>query len=104
MYGSRITNQSTIAFGWTAKASLLLPVIEALYFKCRDRTLSKKVLLVGLDYSGPNIIEVEIETLGLCRPEIDEDKAAYALYEYDLIVINPQSYSHFIFGSAGEKV
>jgi hypothetical protein len=75
---------------------------QMLYFKCKDRALSKKVLLVGLEYSGPNVIDVEIETLGLCRPEIDEDRAAYALYEYDLIIINPQSYSHFIFGSAGE--
>ncbi len=64
--------------------------------------MTKKVLLVGLDYSGPNITDVEIETLGLCRPEVDEDRAAYALYEYDLIIINPQSYSHFIFGSASE--
>jgi hypothetical protein len=67
----------------------------------KDRKLRKKVLLVGLDYSGPDIIDVEIETLGLCRPEIDEDRAAFALYEYHLIVINPQSYSHFIFGRAG---
>lgn len=64
--------------------------------------MSKKVLLVGLDYSGPNISNVDIETLGLCRPEVDEDRAAFALYEYDLIIINPQSYSHFIFGAAGE--
>lgn len=64
--------------------------------------MTKKLLLVGLDYSGPKITGVEIETLGLCRPEIDEDRAAYALYEYDLIIINPQSYSHFIFGSAGK--
>ena len=63
--------------------------------------MSNKVLLVGLDYSGPKIVDVEIETLGLCRPEIDEDRAAYALYEYDLIVINPQSYTHFIFGKGG---
>ena len=64
--------------------------------------MTKKVLLVGLEYSGPNITDVEIETHGLCRPEIDEERAAYALYEYDLIVINPQSYSHFIFGCSGE--
>lgn len=64
--------------------------------------MSKKVLLVGLEYSGPNIIDVEIETLGLCRPEVDEDRASYALYEYDLIIINPQSYSHFLFGRAGD--
>lgn len=64
--------------------------------------MSKRVLLVGLDYSGPKIVDVEFETLGLCRHEVDEDRAAYALYEYDLIIINPQSYSHFLFGSAGE--
>lgn len=73
-----------------------------LYSNHKDRKLRKKVLLVGLDYSGPDIIDVEIETLGLCRPEIDEDRAAYALYEYHLIVINPQSYSHFIFGCEGK--
>ena len=28
--------------------------------------------------------------------------AAYALYEYDVIVINPVSYSHFIFGEASK--
>ncbi|MDG1444635.1 MAG: hypothetical protein P8R02_18315, partial [Pseudomonadales bacterium] len=61
--------------------------------------MTKKVLLVGLDYTGPKILDVDIETLGLCRPEVDEDRAAYALYEYDLIIINPKSYSHFIFGS-----
>ncbi len=64
--------------------------------------MSSKVLLVGLEYTGPNIPDVEIENHGLCRPEIDEDRAAYALYEYDLIIINPQSYSHFIFGKGGE--
>ncbi|MCR3904706.1 toll/interleukin-1 receptor domain-containing protein [Aeromonas hydrophila] len=64
--------------------------------------MTKKVLLVGLEYTGPEINDVEIETLGLCRPEIDEDRAAYALYEYDLVVINPESYSHFIFGKKGE--
>jgi len=77
-------------------------VWRALYFNRKEPRLTKKVLLVGLDYSGPNITDVEIETLGLCRPEVDEDRAAYALYEYDLIIINPQSYSHFIFGSASE--
>ncbi len=64
--------------------------------------MAKKVLLVGLEYAGPEINAVEIETLGLCRPEIDEDCAAYALYEYDLIVINPESHSHFIFGKKGK--
>lgn len=64
--------------------------------------MNKKVLLVGLHYTGPTISDVEIDTLGLCRPEIDENRAAYALYEYDLIVINPESYSHFIFGKKGK--
>ncbi|MBW3807161.1 toll/interleukin-1 receptor domain-containing protein [Aeromonas jandaei] len=64
--------------------------------------MTKKVLLVGLEYTGSEIKGVEIETLGLCRPEIDEHRAAYALYEYDLVVINPESYSHFIFGKKGK--
>lgn len=62
----------------------------------------KRVLLVGLDYSGPSLSDAEIDTLGLCRPSINKDLAAYALYEYDVIVINPASYSHFLFGRAGE--
>ncbi len=37
-----------------------------------------------------------------CRPEVDRDRAAYPLYEYDTIIINPQSYTHFLFGKAGE--
>jgi len=64
--------------------------------------MSKKILLVGIEYTGPNIGDVEIEQLGLCRPEICEEKAAYSLYEYDVIIINPESYSHFIFGEKGE--
>lgn len=62
----------------------------------------KRVLLVGLDYSGAPLDDTEIDTLGLCRPSISKDSAAYALYEYDVIVINPASYSHFLFGRAGE--
>jgi hypothetical protein len=62
----------------------------------------KRILLVGLDYSGPPLDDAEIDTLGLCRPSINKDSAAYALYEYDVIVINPVSYSHFLFGRAGE--
>jgi hypothetical protein len=66
------------------------------------QTLNKNVLLVGLEYSGPKIKNVDIDTLGLCRPEVYEERAAYALYEYDLIIINPESYSHFLFGSEGK--
>jgi len=29
-------------------------------------------------------------------------RAAFPLYEYDTIIINPQSYSHFLFGAEGE--
>lgn len=64
--------------------------------------MKKKVLLVGLEYSGDKISDTEIETKGLCRPEIEPSKAADALYDYDVIIINPESYSHFIFGKASE--
>jgi len=62
----------------------------------------KKVLTVGLTYTGGPIEGVEIENLGLCRPNINQERAAYPLYEYDTIIINPQSYTHFLFGVAGE--
>lgn len=61
-----------------------------------------KILLVGVEYSGKPISGVKIETKGLCRPEIEPSKAADALYEYDVVIINPESYSHFIFGKAGK--
>lgn len=61
--------------------------------------MPKNVLLVGCNYSGPPIADTRIDVLGLCRPSIDKDRAAYALYEYDVVIINPQSYSHFMFGS-----
>jgi hypothetical protein len=57
-----------------------------------------KVLLVGLEYSGQPYENVIIETKGLCRPEICKKYAANALYDYDIIIIYPKSYSHFIFG------
>jgi hypothetical protein len=62
----------------------------------------KHVLLVGMSYDGPPIDDISIESLGLCRPSFDFDRAAYALYEYDLIIINPAGYSDFILGSKGE--
>lgn len=62
----------------------------------------KRVLTVGLEYSGEPIDGVEFETLGLISVKADKDRSAYPLYEYDVIVINPQSYSHFLFGAAGE--
>ncbi|MGH6616041.1 toll/interleukin-1 receptor domain-containing protein [Sphingomonas sp.] len=58
-----------------------------------------RVLAVGLEQGEDFKLEgVEIETLGLCRAEIDADRAAFPLYEYDAIIINPQSFSHFLFG------
>lgn len=60
--------------------------------------MSKNVLLVGCKYTGDEIPDAKISVLGLCRSEICDDKAAYALYEYDVIIINPESYSHFLFG------
>ncbi|MHB8988634.1 MAG: toll/interleukin-1 receptor domain-containing protein [Desulfobulbia bacterium] len=64
--------------------------------------MSKKVLLVGLKYDGPEIHDAEIEVLGLCRAKVNDSKSAFALYEYDVIIINPESYSHFLFGDATE--
>ena len=62
----------------------------------------KRVLTVGLAYTGTPIEGVEFEMLGLINPKADKVRAAYPLYEYDVIVITPQSYSHFLFGAAGE--
>jgi len=65
------------------------------------RRKKQRVLLVGLDYSGPIRRGVTIETKGLCRPQIAPELAAASLYDYDVIIINPASYSHFIFGRRG---
>ena len=62
----------------------------------------RRVLTVGLTYSGDPIAEVEIENLGLCQPSVNKERAAFPLYEYDTIIINPESYTHFLFGAAGE--
>lgn len=62
----------------------------------------KRVLTVGLNYTGDEIQGVEIDNLGLCQPKVDREQAAYPLYEYDTIIINPESYTHFLFGKAGE--
>lgn len=61
----------------------------------------QRVLLVGLEYTGNIQRGVFIETKGLCRPEIAPEQAAAPLYDYDVIIINPVSYSHFIFGKPG---
>ena len=60
----------------------------------------KRVLTVGLTYTGDKIEGVEIENLGLCQPDVNRERAAYPLYEYDTIIINPESYTHFLFGKA----
>lgn len=62
--------------------------------------MPRNVLLVGLDYTGPEISDANISVLGLCRSKIIEEKAARCLYDYDVIIINPASYSHFIFGKS----
>ena len=62
----------------------------------------RRVLTVGLTYTGDKIEGVEIENLGLCQPDVDRERSAYPLYEYDTIIINPESYTHFLFGKAGE--
>lgn len=62
----------------------------------------KRVLTVGLAYTKAAIGGVEFENLGLGRPDVAHEKAAFSLYEYDVIVINPKSYTHFLFGGPGE--
>jgi hypothetical protein len=62
----------------------------------------RRVLTVGLRYTGPEKKEVEFEELGLCKASVAEEHAAYPLYEYDTIILNPQSFTHFLFGKAGE--
>lgn len=60
--------------------------------------MPKRVLLIGVEYKGNPIHDAIIETKGLCNSENNQINAAMPLYEYDVIIINPQSYSHFIFG------
>lgn len=62
----------------------------------------RRVLTVGVTYTGDAIDGVEIDNLGLCQPRVDRERSAYPLYEYDTIIINPASYTHFLFGKAGE--
>ncbi|MEI6638930.1 MAG: hypothetical protein WCL46_04375 [Chlorobium sp.] len=64
--------------------------------------MTKNVLIVGLNYTGIEIPDTKIEVLGLCLPKVTPDKAANALYEYEVIIINPASYSDFIFGTASK--
>lgn len=61
-----------------------------------------RMLLVGLKYPGESLSGFRIETKGLCCPEVERTKAAAPLYDYDVIIINPKSYSHFIFGKYGK--
>lgn len=64
--------------------------------------VDKRVLTVGLTYTGEPIPGVEIENLGLCQPSAAKDRAAFPLYEYDTIIINPESFTHFLFGQEGK--
>lgn len=59
----------------------------------------KNILLVGLDYTGEPLPDTKIDTLGLCRASADDARSALTLYDYDTIIINPKSYSHFLFGT-----
>ncbi len=61
--------------------------------------MNTRVLLVGIEYKGSGYQGVSIETRGLCRPEIDQLLAAAPLNYYNIIIIYPKSYSHFIFGA-----
>lgn len=68
----------------------------------RRTKLTKQVLTVGLTYAGDNLPGVEIENLGLCQPSVSNKNAAFPLYEYDTIIINPSSFTHFLFGKEGK--
>ena len=61
----------------------------------------RRVLAVGVEHVGKHSGDVEIDVLGLCQPSVDMGRAAHPLYEYDVIILNPQSYTHFLFGRAG---
>jgi len=56
----------------------------------------KRILTVGLRYRGDPIDGVEFDNLGLCSAATANDKAAYPLYEYDVIVIHPASFSQVV--------
>lgn len=62
----------------------------------------QRILLVGLEYHGEKIEGTVIETRGLCRRDTFQLHAAAPLYDYDVIVIYPRSYSHFTLGKPGE--
>jgi hypothetical protein len=64
--------------------------------------VTKQVLTVGLTYTGDPIPGVDIENLGLCQPSVAKKCAAFPLYEYDTIIINPASFTHFLFGQEGK--
>lgn len=62
----------------------------------------KKILTIGISFDGNPVQGVTFETLGLCQPAVDKERSAFPLYEYDVIIINPQSFTHFLFGSSGD--
>ena len=64
--------------------------------------MKKQVLTIGLAYKGDPIEGVQIDNLGLGQTTVIKEKSAFPLYEYDTIIINPQSFTHFIFGSEGK--
>lgn len=60
----------------------------------------KKVLLVGLPCPSERIADdVVVETRGLCRQVAQPLLSAAPLYDYDVVVLNPASFSHFLLGS-----
>lgn len=61
-----------------------------------------RALLNGLQFTGGEIPGWNIEQLGLGSPDVLGDHAAFALYDYDTIIMNPRSFSHFIFGAESE--
>ena len=64
--------------------------------------MEKQVLTVGLSYQGNSVDGVHIDNLGLGQVTVVKEKSAFPLYEYDTIIINPCSFTHFMFGEAGK--
>lgn len=96
--------QTLSAVLWPSGARIFIGQVKRLG-AARNRgwlEVTKQVLTVGLTYTGDPMPGVEIENLGLCQPSVARDRAAFPLYEYDTIIINPASFSHFLFGQKGK--
>ncbi len=61
----------------------------------------QRVLLVGLNVVDWTHPDASVDVRGLGAAKVIGTAAAEPLYNYDLIVVDPRSFSHFIFGLPG---